>query len=339
LRLGGRGGPNFSGREMHVKASHIAGAVIAGLLSVNAVQAAVTIPLVYENGPNVGKAYTGGPLTIQVTSYEVGTLYNPTLAQGTQLGYSGAPSAAGYQTGISTLDGLAVSTPANAQARGQYPGLNGNQEDGWGILEVNNIKDANGFNLFTPAGKGEQLTAIFYGEQDFSLTQSTASMQNYSGVGLQADFYLSPLQNFDPTGGTALRNSSNGYPTVTDGQFVMHVGSVPGFINAPGQFGGTATEFQSSYDYADGTGRGQAFADVAPGTPEYSILHTGDFTSSYGFGDADLNFTYTDGPSATPDWLVQANDPIKGNAVVPEPASLSMIAVIGAGLLGRRKRR
>jgi len=323
---------------MQLKAFRAVTALGAAVFAVNAAQAAVTIPLVYENGPKVGQAYAGGPLTIQVTAYEVGSLY-PATTLGTSIGYSGPPSPAGYQAGISTLDAITATTPPGAQARGEFPGANGGQEDGWGILQVNNIKDANGFNLFTPAGKGEQLTGIFYGEQDFSLTQSTPTLQNYSGVGLQADFYLSPIQNFDPTAGTAGRNASNGYAGATTGNFVMHVGSVPGFINGPGVLGGTATEFQSSFDYADGTGRGQAFANVAPGTPEYSILHTGGFASAYGFGNADLNFTYTDGPSSTANWLVQANDPIKGNAAVPEPVSMGAIALAGAALLGRRRRR
>jgi len=322
---------------MQPKAFRALATVGAAVFCVNVAHAAVTIPLIYENGPKVGQAYTSGPLTIQVTNYEVGTLYN-SIAPGASVGYTGAPSPAGYQAGVSQLDAIAAALPPNAQNRGLYPGLNGGQEDGWGILEVNNIKDASGFNLFTPAGKGEQLTGIFYGEQDFSLTQSTPTMQNYSGVGLQADFFLSPVQNFDPTGGTSVRNASNGYAGATTGNFVMHVGSVPGFINAPGVFGGTATEFQSSFDYADGTGRGQAFADIAPGTPEYSILHTGGFASAYGFGNADLNFTYTDGPAGISNWLVQSNDPIKANAV-PEPASLGVIGLIGAALLGRRRRR
>ena len=312
--------------------------VLAGLLPQTNTRGAV-IPLVYEDGPKIGQAYAGGPLTIQITAYESGTLYNPNLPIGTQLGYSGPPAAAGYQTGVSLLDTLAAVPATGAQARGNYAGANGNQEDGWGIMQVNDIKDANGFDLFTPSGKGQQLTAIFYGEQDFLLNQSTASLQNYSGVGLQADFYLSSTRNFDPTLGTAGRNASNGYAGVTGGGFVMHVGSVPGFINGPGILGGTATEFQSSYDYATSTGRGEAFANVAPGSAEYAILHSGGFASAYGYGNADLNFTYTDHATPTADWLVQANDPLVGNVAVPEPTSMAAVAGLAITVLSRRKRR
>ena len=151
-----------------------AGATALALLAtIGIAPSAKAIVLVYEEGPNVGQAYTG-QVQFKFTSFTNSANYAP----GTTGGYTGSPNAALEQAGVTALDGLQTAGAGNPRSNGQYlSGLPAGSklEDQWGIANVSRIEDPNGFALWTPAGKSTQLTGFLFGGDMYEYTQHPAS--------------------------------------------------------------------------------------------------------------------------------------------------------------------
>lgn len=291
------------------------------------------IPLVYEEGPLTGTPFVVGDITLKMTNYGASTLYPVIGPPGTSIGYSGPPGAA-VGVGVAAVDGIGAPPPAGALSLGPYPGL----EDAWGIGKVTRIQDASGDAVWTPAGKGAELTVYFWGLQDFYVEQIDSDNQRYDGAGMHFDLYTEPLPSptvFVPSGGTAARTAANTYPTVTDGTLVLSGVSVPGFINAPGIAGGLATEFEAQFNTTTVTGDGGLYVSLIGGQ-DRAQFDTDGFVSPFGLGTADLRVQFDTAPATIADWLMTADDPVKGH--VPEPATMTMLG-LGALVLMRRKRK
>ncbi|MCD4699406.1 MAG: PEP-CTERM sorting domain-containing protein [Phycisphaerae bacterium] len=310
-------------------------AILVGFFLV-AVSPVLAIPLVYEEGANVGQVFTTGGITIKMTAFDVGTVYPALGPAGTAVGYTGPPGAAGVGGGVAAVDGIPGQTPTSgALTVGLYPG----QEDSWGIGKITRIQDANGDAIWTSAFKQAELTIYFWGEQDFFVEQMDSGNQRIDGVGMHFDIYEEPLPSataFNATGGTAARTPANTYPTVTDGALVLSGVSVAGFINGPGVGGGTATEFESRFNATSLTGDGEAYISLIGGA-DLAQFDTDFFLSPFGLGTADFRLQFDTSPTSVSDWLVTADDPVKG--YVPEPASLSLLVLGGLAVICRKRRK
>jgi len=301
--------------------------------------AAHAVPLIYEEGPNLGQPFVAGAVTIKLTNFEVGTVY-PNYAPGTGFGFGALGADANVCAGVTTLDGLGTA-PASSLALGPCAGAdpNGpNREDSWGIAKVTRIEDVNSDALWTPAGKGEEITILFYGEQDFYVEQVNADEQWIDGAGMRADLYSEPLPSataFNATNGTGARTPANAYPTVTDGTLILTTISVPGHIHQAGVAGGLATEFESRFNGASLTGDGEAYLSVTGGADAAQFNHDVFLPLAGGLPTADVRVQFDTAPTPVADWLVTSWGPIV--AEVPEPGSLALLAA-GTAVLALRRR-
>jgi hypothetical protein len=287
---------------------------------------------VYEAGSNpalVGQSYTGGAITIKYSNFDMGTVYN--VSAGTTAGTSTQGTSAG---GIATLDGL-----AQTAATGSFGG-----EDSWGIAVVASIEDGLGNTIWSPAGKGQQLTVMFYGAKDFNLVQNGLS-QEISSVGLHIDLYV---QNFSDPGFTAYDGTlgsggrlpgPNSYSNVTDGTLVLALESTAGFLFADGDHGGYDTEFFTRFQPGVG-GLGSSYLDVVGGSMATNF-DTNSVTSLFNSNTTDFFAEFTTATQNVPsDWLVRSHDPVSGAFIaVPEPSTYGLMAagaLIGIVALRRR---
>jgi hypothetical protein len=276
--------------------------------------------LVYETGPNAGQAYTGGIFKLKYNNFDMGSVYG--VAPGTY-GTTNDPA-----TGTGQLNGLAQAAPI-----GSIYG----PEDSWGIGRVTSIEDGFGQTIWSQAGKGQEVTVMFYGSQDFYLTQGATS-QTTSSAGLHVDLYLQTVGGggytaYNPLLGSGGRTALNQYTTVTDGQLLLSTVSTAGFLYAPGTQGGTATEFTSTF--APGTGGlGSTYLNVTGGSMA-AAFNTNSVVSAFDPTlRADLFAQFTTRTDDTvANWLVSSDDPVRGLIVpVPEPSTYGLIAA--GGLLG-----
>jgi len=288
---------------------------------------------VYEAGSPaglVGTAYTGGAITIKYSNFDMGTVYANSNGSSLPNGSYGSSNPA---TGITTLDGL-----PQFDATGSV-----GAEDSWGIAVVASIEDGNGNTIWSPAGKGQQLTVMFYGAQDFQLVQNGLS-QELSSVGLHIDLYVQNFSDpgftaYDGTLGSSGRNSLSSYDNVTDGTKVLSLLSTAGFLYGAGDHGGLATEFASRFQPGVG-GLGSSYLNVVGGSMATSF-DTNGITSIFTGAKADFYAEFTTATSNVPsDWLVRSHDPVSGAFLaVPEPSTYGLMAA-GAlvGIVALRRR-
>jgi hypothetical protein len=316
-----------------IKRAGSALAVLVGLFGLCSSSSA--LPLTWLDGPQAGQAFTSGGIVVKAINYDTGSLYN-TLPTGTTMGYSGSPGA-GVAGGETTLNAL----PQRAALNGQ-PG-----EDSWGIIKITDIlataSDGQLHSVYNSIASSFELTAMFWGVHDFFLDQVSAGSglpgggQVIDGTGLRVDIY-SGVKNFTQTGGPGARSSVSSYPTATDGTLELSLLSTPGFINANGTFGGSATEFESNTANV-----GYAALNVIGGAS------SGQFnTNAIGFGgssgaqftpgvagqtstDVWFSFTATQGVNG---WDITSNDPMLANVTTPSNVadSGSSLAMLGMGI-------
>lgn len=327
----------------------------AALLSLGLAPAAKAIPLTWVDGPQAGQAFQGGAIVIKAVNYDTGSLYNG-ITVGTSIGYSGSPGA-GVAAGVTALNA--------DQARGELGPSGANYgpasgEDNWGILNITQIlataSDGVLHTIYSPLADPFELTGIFYGEQDYYLNQVTAGSgsafagQIIDGTGFGLNIYEDPSKNFSQTAGPNGRTGQSAYTTATDGTLVLSLLSTPGFINANGTNGGSATEFESN------TGNtGYAALNVVGGdAATVAQFNTNDigFGGSFGAGftpgiagqtstDVYLSFTSTQGTNG---WDVTSNDPLLADVMtpVPEPSTYGIFgaaALAGVAAIRRRKQK
>jgi hypothetical protein len=288
------------------------------------------------SGHAIGEAFTGGGFRINLQNFDMGTTYPSLGATGTSAGFGQDGGAASVGAGITALNGIQTAGPTGAVGA----------EDSWGIARIITITDLVGSVIWSEAGKNAEITAMFYGVQDFYIRQLANGFQNIDGTGLTADFYFQsktdPLYTqYDPNSGSAGRTGLDDYTTVTDGTMFLRTVSVPDFIHDAGVLGGLDTEFNSTFNNTSG-GQGQAYVSVTGGA-DAAQFDTNGFVSPFGTGTtADLFAQFTTvAPSGVSDWLVSSNDPVRGNiAGVPDSGSTLLMLTMGlAGLaLGYRRR-
>ncbi|HEX2852349.1 MAG TPA: PEP-CTERM sorting domain-containing protein [Opitutaceae bacterium] len=313
-----------------------AGVALAALLASVGLSPSANAQLVltYEtttSGHAIGESFnaSGGEFVIKLFNFDMGTTYGSLGPVGTSV------------TGEGAVNGLAQTGATGAIGA----------EDSWGIAKVEGIFDSFGGRIWSETGKGQELTIMFYGARDFFVEQTSVGSQEIGSVGMHIDLYLQTIGGpgytaYNPLLGSSGRGGLSSYSTVTDGTLILSTVSTPGFIFAPGTFGGAATEFRSNFNAGSG-GLGETYLDVTGGSMATSFDTNG--VSSVFNSGADLfaQFTtaiYRDNPaSATDNWLVSSQDPVTGNlAAVPEPSTYGLVAagaLFGLVALRRMKKR
>jgi hypothetical protein len=349
--------------------TRLTGAAFALLVSISLLPVArAQLSFRYEEaggGHAIGDAFTGGDFRINLSDFDMGTLYPSLGPTGTSVGFGQGGAAGSVQAGIAALDATQT-----AGANGALPTLttiNGvpqagtlGLEDTWGIARITQITDSAGFIIWSEAAKNQQLTIAFYGEKDYYVRQLASGFQQTDGVGLHVDLYLQDKTDpsytaFNPFLGSAGRLDISHYTNVTDsngtnsllGVPILTTISTPGFIHDVGVLGGLAAEFTSNFNQTS-VGDGQGYLSVTGGTMA-TQFNTNGFVSPFGTGNtADLFAQFTTRailgtPDAVSDWLVSSNDPVRGRLSVAVPeASTTMAGVAGLLLVGatlyRRKK-
>ena len=323
-----------------------AGVAVSALLAAAALApSANAIVLRFEQGPNTGQLYTG-PVQFDIVGRGSGTTYddfNGPL-------YPPAGPTAGNTSaalGVAAMDVLPQSLA---------PGRIAPSEDQWGIGYVQDIIDpTSGFIVWSPAGKTDQLTAIFYGGKDFYGVQGSATSQTISSVGLTLDIYelgaLNPapvLGGSSPTFGRSGVNGEFFDSGLVGGKFspngalLSRFTSTKGFLTNNGA--ATDTEILTTFvQSANGVGDVKGFFNATPG----SIFDTNGFTSTTLaglFADASVSLsetTTTPFPPGPNQWLVNLGGQIQTNVAVPEPstflAGLGCLLPVLGSVFGRRK--
>ncbi|HEX2852055.1 MAG TPA: PEP-CTERM sorting domain-containing protein [Opitutaceae bacterium] len=297
------------------------------------------------SGHAIGEAFTGGEFVIKYFNFDMGTVYSPLGAPGTAAGFG--QNGTGTQTvagGTATLNGL-----PRAEATGDNP--NGG-EDSWGIAKVEGIFDSSGGRIWSQDVKGQELTVMFYGAQDFYVQQVENGYQEINSAGLHVDLYLQSVGGpgytaYNPLLGSGGRTGTNSYTTVTDGTMILSTVSTAGFMFNNGTFGGQATEFRTNFNAGSG-GLGEAYLNVTGGSMA-SVFNTNSVTSPVSLANnpalrADLFAQFTTDLTSVSDWLVSSQDPVRGNLItaVPEPSTYGLIAagaLAGIVALRRMKKR
>jgi hypothetical protein len=286
-------------------------------------------------------------------------------------------SLGGFQGGIEIdFDGWSDSAlfgtdnKLSASDDGTDIGYADGDEDVWVIGQLNSFESSSGGTLWTNGDGNEWLTGIIYNVDDIDdnggagtteyLSAGINGSESWADGKIRMDLYLTSAAS-DPfvLGATSLRNGAAGnlYPTVTDGSLFLSLEFEAGFFaNYLGFSLGVEEDAQlwQQYTANSQTGSGLFYASVVGGAYDW-MFDTNGFLAPDGTTTADIlgNFRYdqqdiaTDPDNGGPDtpygdkgWDFELEDPLRGSAVVPEPATLLLfgIGLLGLANAGRRKR-
>jgi hypothetical protein len=217
------------------------------------------------------------------------------------------------------------------------------QQDSYGIFKITTIKTPSTQTLWFDGKDGEELTGIYYNLDDDFWTVDGNGNLNIQSVNGIIDVYLDSSPDFDPTQGPGAVSGST-YPTVTDGTLFLRLAMVPGI-----KYGdANASNDYISYDVnLDGTtspftGDGAFYLDVIGGSYA-SLFDTNSFCLTDDSGNVQCRDLFGQFDTESPGsfgWLVNSEDPISGRTgVVPEPASMALLASGFMGMVGARLRK
>jgi len=310
---------------------------------------AMAIPLFWIGGPLNGQPFGGGAIQVKATNYDTGSLYeiNPPLALNSAIGFGQGG------TGTQTVAGGQATMDA-AQTRAPL-GFVAGAGDSWGILKITTIAapdpSSGGVlrNIYNSDLSNIELTAMFWGVNDFYLKQVATGAPAFAGAGqiidgtgLRVDIYSDVSKDFTQVGGPTLAHTVSTYPTATNGTLELSLRSVDGFINNAGNLGGIATEFESNT-----SDLGHAALNVIGGASSAQFDTNGiGFGGSFGGAisnglgsqtrtDVWFAFTSTQGDSG---WDIRSNDPMLANTV-PDTGSTLLMFGLGLGFLAEAYRR
>jgi len=238
-------------------------------------------------------------------------------------------SVGGYQ-GPMTIKFKDFESLTNGQTQGS---LN------FGTVNITNITDLIGNNLWTSGGSNGYLTGVFNGITITGVTNNLDGTVSTTNSGGHLDIYLSSTQ-IDPTQGT-LGYGAGGcavgglcYHTVTDtadGALFLSLD----FASGADLLGSTLVGTFNTSTYPT-SGSAHGFLDVVGGS-HASMFDTNGQTTALGTAtDLQLDNTFCPNGNAncqagTPigDWQLLSDDPVRGR--IPEPGTL---ALLGLGLFG-----
>ena len=291
-----------------------------------AVAVAVVLALAVPAGALSLGGYSG-PIKMKFSDLDTGTLYN--VADGTYVGEA-------------TLDALPQVV---------VPSRFGN-EDSWGITRLSVIEDGVGNQLWSRSTANTEIVAIFWGEVDTYLSQTTTGpnvVQDIHGVGMKIAFWEVPGNQSITLPGTFTTADRTAEDLVTGlntgGTLLWTLNSVPGFnsLFPTDEFFTTFSPTGSAFGPFNA--QGGMLADLgtitlSDGITQLTGAQNDMFASTPGEADWRITFTGVVPNAGNTGFLVLSDDPILANVVIPEP--LTMIGMLlGAGTVVRyvRKRR
>ena len=141
---------------------------------------------------NLPPTPAGDQYVFKIIDFDNGTLYNNVPGAATQAGFGAGGAAVDVLGGVTALNALNFAGAVGARNIGAFGAGAAAAEDSWGIAFVTQIFLAS--NPVVPVWDSnldnQQLSAMFYGEQDYYLRDIDDNTQLTAGVGLSADFYL-----------------------------------------------------------------------------------------------------------------------------------------------------
>lgn len=281
----------------------------------------------------------GDPLYLHFNSVDVGPVYN---------------------YGTATTEAAANALQATAAPGLQIPG-----EDAWGVAYVSNITNPNNsVTYWSAATSGTELTALFFGtrDQSISFVQGTQTYviggQTYRDDTLQTfsngfKFFIweDSTPDYSNAGGPTARTGAYTYPTVSDGTLLLEAIGVAGKPNTIAGSGVVEHEAHVTYQMnvtgspfiagvQSGSG-GSTYAQIADANGDSIVTGTGFDNNGFLFGAADIQIDWTltlPGLAQTTPWWDLANQDPAQMTFIPEPATLTLLALGGLALLQRRRR-
>ena len=237
----------------------------------------------------------------------------------------------------------------------------GLQEDTWGILQVTTIMtdplDGSTPQYIWQAGGSTELVGIVYGGVDTAAFRSISGGTDTTTIqttGFHVDLYLQPSGNFATANGPSDRLAFDQYKGVgysalgvpiVGSQLLMQMDSTPGFgMIDPTQPGEQLGSFTTTSPIpGGGAGTSNMFLDIMGGDwqPLFEVPQFYFPNTDLRFGtsqDGDLFATTNIVPDQSGVWSYTSDDPVRGN-MVPEPATMVLVALGGLGVLFGRKRK
>jgi hypothetical protein len=292
-----------------------------------------------------------GPIRFKFESWDMGAVYDVSNT-------NAIPRGSVIQ-GIAALDALPQYPPPGGIQpipSGPYQGQN---EDGWGIFRVTEIRSDDGLSTLLWSGaldSQREVVGMIYGAVDNALyVDAVTGKTTIQSDGYMFAMYEQGKGNFSPADGSSDRLSFSKYEGVgfdsggnmlSGATLVLSGNATTGVTPLASGTASSLTHF-TAIDGTTGYGKGEMYVDITGGAWSELFETNGAFNPPSADGDLfaqSTKYAVTNPPTEGFDWTNTNDDPIRGvisevpPSVIPEP--LSILAIVsGIGGLGAYLRR